>query len=60
MKSQGTFEYILLLGGIIIVVLLVIAALTSSGRTTAKETNKTIATGLNKIQSAVNKIEINT
>ena len=59
MKTQGTFEYILLLGGIIIVVLLVIAALTGAGRTTAQETNETIATGVNKIQSAVNNIEIN-
>jgi len=60
MRSQGTFEYILLLGGIIIVVLLVINALVSSGQQAATETNETVATGLTKIQQAVNNIDINT
>ena len=49
MKSQGTFEYILLLGGVIIVVLLVINSIVNAGKSAAQETNKAVSSGVSKI-----------
>ena len=54
MKSQGTFEYILLLGGVIIVVLLVINQLVSTARSSAKEVSQTVNVAYEALQKELN------
>ncbi len=56
MKSQGTFEYILLLGGVIIVVLLVINSIVNAGKSAATETNKAVTSGVSKIVQEANNV----
>ncbi len=53
MKSQGTFEYILLLGGIIIVVLVIINTLTEAARSTSTEVNSVIQQATTSIRQSI-------
>ena len=59
MRSQGTFEYILLLGGIIIVALVVVNTMISSGRHMSHETNTQIKYVESNLAKKINQLEQN-
>ena len=59
MRSQGTFEYILLLGGIIIVALLVVNTIISSGKGMSTETNKHLSNISGELNNKMNELEQN-
>ncbi len=54
MRSQGTFEYILLLGGVIILVLLVINQLISSAKVSSEKVSRTVNVAYEALQRELN------
>lgn len=58
MRSQGVFEYILLLGGVVLLVLIVISSLTSTATFTAKHLGKEVNTAYYKIRNAIMEINL--
>ena len=58
MRSQGTFEYILLLGGAIIVALIVINALVGAGNQATSQTRAATSKALNTITQEINEFNI--
>ncbi len=53
-RSQGTFEYILLLGGVIILVLLVINQLISSAKVSSEKVSRTVNVAYEAFQRELN------
>ena len=53
MKSQGTFEYILLLGGVVILVLLVINQLISTAKHSSLEIKETVNIAFRMIKEKI-------
>ncbi len=58
MRSQGTFEYILLLGGAIVVALIVINALVGAGREATSQTRTATSKAVNTIVEEINNFNI--
>ncbi|NPA86613.1 MAG: hypothetical protein GXO00_01245 [Candidatus Diapherotrites archaeon] len=58
MRSQGTFEYVLLLGGVILIVLLIINALIETAVSSTTEVSETVNIAYEKIQRALQEINV--